>query len=91
MTQDLDEERSEPEQPQGEGQDSQPSQGPLTPIAPSIALAPDGDEDPDVIADAELTDTPAEPIAVFLRAAGDRLNEEPATERFDFSLEVRRR
>lgn len=46
-----------------------------------------------------MTDAPAEPIAVFLRAAADRLDEERRAEgeapeegaTFNFSLEVRRR
>lgn len=48
--QNLDEEWSEPEQPQG--QDPRPPRGPPTPVGPQITLAPDGDEDQDVLTDA---------------------------------------
>lgn len=86
-------ERDTPQEPTG------PS-GQPTPLGPCAAIAEaDADQDTDVIAEAKLTDAPAEPIAVFLRAAADRLDEEQrepgeAPEEgatFDLSLEVRRR
>lgn len=75
----IDDERDEQNQEQ--------HYGPPMLIGPSVTVDPSAD--PDVVANAEFTDAPREPIATFLRAAADRLDEAPADETFDLSLYVR--